>query len=708
MGKGSVMSQGPCLNPNCKSMGSPHPNCNCYNKYAEGGEVKSFCDSKESHSPDCQYFAEGGQVNFIPDSQFKPDSAAASSPKFIPDNEFKPDNLSPAEAEANAAQMKESAQQERYGKGSQQLKAGLEAAGRGVAGPLATAFETSNPETVIPILNKLGPAGRLVGIAKRVIGKVNPEDIRGREEANPITSAAGTIGGLITPEGQGALLEKLGAKAVAGMAEKGILKGMTKGAVKLAAENALYQSGDEVSKMIMQDPNQTVGTAITNIGLAGALGAVAGGTLGSVNGLWKAKVGDKAGEFINDFKTRMREHLGVEAPVEVPAPTKAGIDPFTKEPIQVSPEIRPKISNIDPFTKEVIPQPEVVKPATAQTKPVESKPIEQTSGGKVADMLIKHSDTILNKTLGSSAGAALGHLSGIPYGGTVGAIIGERVLSPFFKSVLPSIGKSILEKDLSVDGFKAAADYGINVVKGEKLANSAVKNTFSSSPVIPENKRPNIETRKKLDSAVQSFQQDSSKISETSGSIGHYLPDHAIAIGSTMTGIINFLNGLRPQSAPRAPLDPPKPISKAVQAQYDRVLDIAEQPLVVVESIKNGTVTSHDIIALQTLYPALYKSLQVKLMSQVVEQVSKGENIPYDTRLGLSMFLQQPLDSTMKPMAIAMAQPQMSQQGQLPQQNQDNSPKKVSNGAANNLIKGAKSAQTASQSSEAMHSTQKA
>lgn len=47
----------PCLNPSCKSYGSPHPNCNCY---AEGGMVGNYCDSKRKHESDCQYFKDGG------------------------------------------------------------------------------------------------------------------------------------------------------------------------------------------------------------------------------------------------------------------------------------------------------------------------------------------------------------------------------------------------------------------------------------------------------------------------------------------------------------------------------------------------------------------------------------------------------------------------------------------------------------------------
>lgn len=57
----------PCLNPHCRSHGSPHPNCKCYSggeAYAEGGEVTAHpvCKLGKKHYPDCELYAEGGQA----------------------------------------------------------------------------------------------------------------------------------------------------------------------------------------------------------------------------------------------------------------------------------------------------------------------------------------------------------------------------------------------------------------------------------------------------------------------------------------------------------------------------------------------------------------------------------------------------------------------------------------------------------------------
>src|ERR1700722_6163031 len=71
----------PCLNGQCKSYGAPHYGCKCYEgsgeegaapspgfeqghymgAYAQGGAVH-FCSETRAHKPDCEFFAEGGQV----------------------------------------------------------------------------------------------------------------------------------------------------------------------------------------------------------------------------------------------------------------------------------------------------------------------------------------------------------------------------------------------------------------------------------------------------------------------------------------------------------------------------------------------------------------------------------------------------------------------------------------------------------------------
>jgi hypothetical protein len=148
------------------------------------------------------------------------------------------------------------AKEEIYGTPEQQLKTALEGAGRGLTGPAAPYLE-----------KKLG---------------VKPEDIRARQETNPISSAIGEIGGfgagLATDLGLPSMLGKAGEAAahVVGLAEPVTISSkLAKGAATAATEMGLYQANDEATRAILDAPNSP-GTIATNIGLSAMLGGATG------------------------------------------------------------------------------------------------------------------------------------------------------------------------------------------------------------------------------------------------------------------------------------------------------------------------------------------------------------------------------------------------------------------------------------------------
>jgi len=66
------MAQGPCLNPDCKSHGQPHPNCKCYggrtnsadgNEMAEGGKVYKGCECCKKQKLADTLMTKGGDVS---------------------------------------------------------------------------------------------------------------------------------------------------------------------------------------------------------------------------------------------------------------------------------------------------------------------------------------------------------------------------------------------------------------------------------------------------------------------------------------------------------------------------------------------------------------------------------------------------------------------------------------------------------------------
>jgi hypothetical protein len=190
------------------------------------------------------------------------------------------------------------AQEQKFGTPSQELLTGIEGAGAASTFGLSTG-------------------------AEQALG-ASPENIRGREETNPISHAVGEgvglFGSSFIPGGEGALLTSAGKSAaeVLGLGAEGASALSRIGAhtMKDATEMALFQSGDEVSKMLDQDPQQSVQTAVAHIGLAGLLGGVGGAVLGSVKPAAEATMGTKLGKLTSDFKSRLLEHYNNPEPVE--------------------------------------------------------------------------------------------------------------------------------------------------------------------------------------------------------------------------------------------------------------------------------------------------------------------------------------------------------------------------------------------------------
>lgn len=282
---------------------------------------------------------------------------------------------------------------------------------------------------------------------------------------------------------------------------------------------------------------------------------------------------------------------------------------------------------------------------------------EQTVGGKLADAFIEKG-LKSGSLAGTSVGVGIGGLLGGHTGAVVGAVVGEKALSPFFNSILPAIAKVVLDKPTSAPGLKAAVDYGVQVAKGEAALTKAAKSIFKAgAEVIPQAIRMTAEkSTEKLDKMLQQIRLNPQMLFAKESDTHSYLPNHGMAVDQSVGNAVTYLNSLRPDLDKKSPLDSTPVPSTTQKAAYNNALIIAQQPLSVLEKVKAGTITAQDIQTLGTLYPSLYNRMAQKLTSEIIDVTSKGEMIPYKTRIGVSMFLGQPLDSTMNPMSIQAAQ----------------------------------------------------
>ena len=738
------------------------------------------------------------------------------TPDFVPDDQFVSDD-------------------DKYGTAGQMAKTALEGAAQGIAGPIAP-------------------------MAEEAIG-VDPNDIRMRAETNPLTHTgseiAGFAGSMMTGVGEGAMVAKAGEAALGSAKALGIASKMGLGASRLAAESALQSAGDEVTKYIVQDPNQSMQTAAIDVGLSGLIGGAGGALIGGVSSLWKATAGNKLEQTIADFKGRLSQHLQTPDPVDAvgkelqdhytaiksmaddvygtsglkaqdiakampkdispemmaqsneiatnlndsikkmaakpqvyperlslklqgdldayqAAVTKEGITPG--DMFNAGQELKQQLQGYSKFDKFVKPVDEAydfvkdakglaynmrgaledsgvwgqaadrqkaINKAFVQFKPAledfERKFTSEVSGerqidpGKIAtylnqlgkpsaeikqDMLrnflgaadkykgvinethanlgidnplpstsldatyrtldkpttgAKLADLFIQKgvaegggrSLGAATGAVAGHLVGAP---EVGAMIGTHALGGFFSSILPALAKPFLAEQASGSAAKAAIDYGASVAKGRVLMQKGAKSLFKAgADILPQSLVPSAKEIMGLDKQLQSFQVNPEKMVNGDNSLGHYMPEHQMAQSQTTATASNYLNSLRPISVPKAPLDKIPPVEPGAKAKFERQLSLAQQPLQILQRIKDGTISPADIKTISTIYPQLYKNMVSELTDALTGHLSKGGEVPYKTRIGLSLFNGEAMDSTLTGASIMAAQPQPAAPPQAPQ-----------------------------------------
>lgn len=120
-------------------------------------------------------------------------------------------------------------------------------------------------------------------------------------------------------------------------------------------------------------------------------------------------------------------------------------------------------------------------------------------------------------------------------------------------------------------------------------------------------------------------------------------PNLSPHIYATAANAIQFLHSKLPGLGNELPQDKLPNLSEAQKRQWLSLHSIVNDPVSILDHIQSGTLNGHHLEALKSVYPDLHQEMSQKIL----DEVGKGNQIPYQKRLMLSKFLGQPLDSTM-------------------------------------------------------------
>lgn len=333
--------------------------------------------------------------------------------------------------------------------------------------------------------------------------------------------------------------------------------------------------------------------------------------------------------------------------------------------------IKGKMAGKESYMKWVLPEELIKKAEAAETLKsiIPGMSDSGTPGG--IEKMIRHSAA---SSMGAIA-AILGHNP------VMGALVGH--ISQLLRRDAPDgVRLAMLrflgsEAPVKAEGFKAGVSFINSTLKGESMLAKATSNIFKSgAEVIGTKSLPTQKQRDKIDKIVESSQGRTQGFQQSveNDHTGHYFPQQQAAMATTTANALQYLQGLKPKAYQAGPLDRPTEPSRIEQARYNRALDIAQSPAIVLQHVKDGTLQVSDIQDLHSMYPSLYQGMKQRITNEIMSKQANHEPIPYKTRMALSLFMGDPLDSTMQPQNIMAAQPS-SQPSSQPQGQGKGSPK---------------------------------
>jgi hypothetical protein len=666
----------PCLNPNCRSHGTPHPNCRCYG-FAEGGDVSHFCSASRAHNKDCKYFADGGDLGFVPDAQAAPQDDGTG---FIPDT---------ADTSHQELGFVPDTNDDKYGTPGQQLLTGVEGAASGYLPGVATTAELG--------AHKLG-LDTMLGIDTSAEAQI------GRQEANPgihlASEIAGTGAGFLSGTGEIGLIERLSAGAAEHLAPE-VLGKAGQVAIKNFIQMGTIQGGDEVSKYLLgqnSDPTAAAASMLASGALGSGVGLLGTGTAGLLKKIPNLGLGDKL----------------------VGLPTGIGAALRSEE------------------LKEALPLKDLIKKWKGMgmnNDTISGIKFGNKIGNILTNNIYGHGLGLLQAEKGYEENGLLGAVWGGLKGEALGMALGYGITKANSKITIPMLFKlmntntmskgvellnnapTISEGVSSIENgvqnlFNTATQKGVNKIATDKdkdklnefigngglnqqiqnqlsqgnlaqpgagfavgglvqnnhskMRTGAIKSEINIPNMTGSPSKDNYTTSQSLSKPVQ--QALDKPVLQGTDAISEHYPELGMMLGAAKGRVNEYLNSQRPTPNQPKPAFDEEPSQTEQKRSYNKALDIAIQPLSVLNHIKEGTLTPEHVQHLNSMYPELKTHLDKKITERITKAQMDGEKPSYRVRQGLSMFLNAPLSGELTQPNIAAAQAVFAQQAaQAPQ-----------------------------------------
>ena len=143
------------------------------------------------------------------------------------------------------------------------------------------------------------------------------------------------------------------------------------------------------------------------------------------------------------------------------------------------------------------------------------------------------------------------------------------------------------------------------------------------------------------------------------GSLRQVAPRVADATTAVATRAVMHLQAIAPR--PPSPVNALQPEKRSITPQqaasFAKSIDAVKDPTILVRQVVSGQVSRETVEAVRAVYPSLFAVMQGRLLDEVAKL---PRELPYPTRVSLSVLFDVALDASMKPAVIAGLQSQYS------------------------------------------------
>jgi hypothetical protein len=139
----------------------------------------------------------------------------------------------------------------------------------------------------------------------------------------------------------------------------------------------------------------------------------------------------------------------------------------------------------------------------------------------------------------------------------------------------------------------------------------------------------------------------SDHVNKMTAAIHQAAPDVAQGISSSISAGVQYLNSKIPRPVNELPMSPIWHPSTQQKKSFNDAYSTVNDPLSVMKKVKDGTLNSGDMEALQMVHPNLLDEMRMSVMNNIDKDTA--HKLPSGTKMALSKFLGQPMSEGMMP-----------------------------------------------------------